>query len=215
MKRFVLLVIFSLVFIATSAQAADKGMYVSVNGGLSFLSDSDTFAPTFTPPENLHLGFDSGFNVGGAVGYNFGNIRAEGEIAYHTNDIDELSTTLVPFFPATDGSASALSFMVNGYYDFHIGNSAWVPYLGVGAGAANVDVDLSFLGATPQIDDNATVFAYQLMAGLGFNISSNMTLTAGYRYFAASDPEIIDVDGNVLDVEYSSHEVNLGVRYNF
>ena len=38
MKRFILMAIFALVFITTSAHAADKGMYVSGNLGLSIAS---------------------------------------------------------------------------------------------------------------------------------------------------------------------------------
>ena len=181
MKRFIVMAVFALVFITTSAHAADKGMYFSGNVGLSILSDADNDQAGTV----LESSYDLGFNVGGAVGYDFGNVRAEGELAYHRNDVDEVQGTGIFAFPPVpgDGSASAISFMVNGYYDFHIDNSAWVPYLGVGIGFANVDWDVSASG-TQRVDDSATVFAYQFMTGLGFNINPTTTLTAGYRYFA-------------------------------
>jgi opacity protein-like surface antigen len=208
MKRLILTAIFALVFITTSAQAADKGMYVSGNLGVSILSDADNEALGIV----IESSYDPGFNIGGAIGYNYGSVRAEGEIIYRRNDADELS--VFGLSAPADGEVSAISFMVNGYYDFHSANSSMVPYLGGGLGAASVDLDISALGV-PLGDDSATVFAYQFMAGLGFNISPTTTLTAGYRYFATSDPEFTDPTGIKFDSEYQSHEFTFGARFMF
>jgi opacity protein-like surface antigen len=208
MNRFIVTAIVALVFITTSAHAADKGMYFSGNAGLSILSDADNEQFGVV----LESSYDPGFNVGGAIGYNYGSARAEAEIAYHRNDVDEVSAFGIGV--PGDGTVSALSFMVNGYYDFHSGNSPWVPYLGGGIGVANVDADISVIGLQ-FVDDSATVFAYQLMAGLGFNINPTTTLTMGYRYFGTTDPEFDDVFGVPFDSEYQAHEFNLGVRVAF
>jgi len=213
MKRFILMAIFALVFITTSAHAADRGMYVSGNLGLTILSDSDNVYSV--PAFNFETSYDPGFNIGGAIGYNFGSARAEAEIAYHSNDVDEFSVG--GFGIPADGTASAISFMANGYYDFHSANSSVVPYLGGGIGFANVNLDVSIFGLEV-VDDSATVFAYQVMAGLGFNINPTTTLTAGYRYFATSDPEFNDSSGippTNFDSEYQAHEFNFGVRIAF
>ncbi len=108
MKRLLVMAIFALVFITTSAQAADKGMYASGNIGLSLLSDGDASIPGLFTAEGS---YDLGFMVGGALGYDFGAFRAEGEIAYRTNDFDEASSGGVTL-PA-EGDTSALSFMAN------------------------------------------------------------------------------------------------------
>ena len=208
MKRYLVTAIFALVFITTSAHAADKGMYFSGNLGLSILSDADNEQLGVV----LESSFDPGFNIGVAIGYDYGSVRAEAEIAYHRNDVDEVSV-LGFGFPG-DGEVSAISFMVNGYYDFGSENSSVVPYLGGGIGIANIDADVSILGLQ-FVDDNATVFAYQFMAGLGFNIGPTTTLTAGYRFFATSDPEFDDVAGFPFDSEYLAHEFNVGVRVAF
>jgi opacity protein-like surface antigen len=208
MKRFIVLAIFALVFITTSAQAADKGMYFSGNLGVSILSDADNEQLGIV----LESSYDPGLNIGGAIGYNFGSVRAEGELTYHSNDIDEISAFGIG--APGDGTVSAISFMVNGYYDFHRENSSLVPYLGGGIGFANVDADMSVFGIQ-FADDSATVFAYQFMAGLGFNINPKTTLTAGYRYFATSDPEFNDTTGFPFDSEYQAHEFNFGVRFAF
>jgi len=79
MKRFILTAILALVFITTSVQAADKGMYVSGNLGLSLASDTDLSTAGF--PDFIEISFDPGLTIGGALGYDYGNVRAEGEIA--------------------------------------------------------------------------------------------------------------------------------------
>jgi opacity protein-like surface antigen len=228
MKRLIVMAVFALVFITTSAQAADKGMYFSGNAGLSLASDSDLFydlgsSGTF----ESELSFDPGFNIGGAFGYNYGNIRAEFEIAYHSWSMDEetvLPGGIIPGCPCTtkwDGDSSALSFMVNGYYDFHSANSPWVPYLGGGIGFANVDIHFVFdetLGTPTNVpSDDDIVFAYQLMAGIGYNINPSTTLVLGYRYFATMDPEFnpIWLMGGTYEATISAHEFNVGARFMF
>lgn len=49
---------------------------------------------------------------------------------------------------------------------------------------ANVDVDA--LGD----DGSDGLFAFQLGAGVGFQVSPTVTVDAKYRYFASADPEI-------------------------
>ena len=133
-------------------------------------------------------------------------------MAYHRNDVDSISAGAAS--APGDGTVSALSIMANGYYNFGSGKPFLVPYLGIGAGYAMVDADESVLGFQ-FVDDSATVFAYQFMAGLGFNISSNTTLTVGYHYFVTSDPEFEDTTGVPFDSEYQSHDFTVGVRITF
>jgi len=216
MKRFILTAILALVFITTSAHAADKGMYVSGNLGFSLLSDSTASIPGIVTAQ---VSFDLGFRVGGALGYDFGAYRVEGEIAYRLNDTDAgtVSGGPGPVF----GEVSATSFMANGYYDFPLANAPWVPYLGFGVGFANIDADITapLLSPLALIDDSAIVFAWQIMAGFGYNISSTTTLTADYRYFVTADPEFSPGPAfpGLPDIEsdYGNHSFNFGARFAF
>jgi opacity protein-like surface antigen len=217
MKRFFIIAVFALFFITTSAQAENKRMYFSGNAGVSFLFDSDDEYPG-VPGGAFETSYDPGFNIAGAVGYDYGNIRAEGEIAYRSNDVDESS--LPGIVSPANGSVSALSFMVNGYYDVHTPNFSLVPYIGGGIGVAHVNADFSVSGvpSSPFVDDSATVFAYQFMAGFGVKVSPTITLTGGYRYFATTEPEFDDSTGippTNFESEYRNHEVNFGVRVGF
>lgn len=228
--RLIVVAVLALVFITTSVQAADKdkGMYVSGNLGLSLASDSEIFTTAPGYFAETELSFDPGFNVGGAFGYNYGNIRAEFEIAYHRWEMDK-ETLLFdnlgspPFTTKWDGDSWVLSFMVNGYYDFHLENSPLIPYLGGGIGFANVDVHFvaDETSGTPAPTDNPgdddIVFAYQLMAGIGYNINPSTTLTVGYRYFATMDPEFNPnwLMGGTYEATIASHEFNVGARFMF
>jgi len=217
MKRFILTATLALVFITTSAHAADKGMYFSGNFGFSELSDSNASIPGIFTSE---VDFDLGFRVGGALGYDFGAYRVEGEIAYRLNDTDVGTASGFGTGPVT-GEVSAISFMANGYYDFLMQNSPLVPYLGLGVGFANVDADFTAPNSPlTLIDDSAIVFAWQFMFGLGYNISSTTTLTVDYRYFVTADPEFSPgpaVGPGLPDIqtEYGNHSFNFGARVAF
>ena len=145
MTRLLAIAVLALVFTGTSVHA--EGYYVSGNLGASILSDSDVEQAGFV----LETTFDAGFTIGAAIGHDYGNIRAEGELAFRTNSIDDLS--FLGFILPAEGDVSSLSFMGNGYYDFRSADSAFGPYLGAGLGFANVTVDASLGGLTP-LDDS-------------------------------------------------------------
>lgn len=216
MKRIIILIFIALVFITTPAQAADgdgKGMYASGNIGITLLSNSDF---RFLGAEVLESSHDPGFNIGGALGYDYGNIRAEVEVAYREARYEHFSIgAVLPGCPCTgddDDDVSAISFMANGYYDFDIEDSSLVPYLGGGLGGARIVLD-----DDAGIDDQDVVFAYQVMAGIGYEISSSTTLTVGYRYFRTTTPkyEITAAPGLFLEAPFESHEVIVGARFIF
>ncbi len=99
MKRFLMTMIVAAVFMATSAQAADGKMYFSGSAGVSISNDLDF--------PGINISFDPGFNVGGALGYDCGQFRAEGEIRYSSVDIDEVNGIPSPI----SADLSALTFM--------------------------------------------------------------------------------------------------------
>ena len=164
--------------------------------------------------EFAEISFDPGLNIGVALGQDFGNYRAEFEIAYRGWDMDTGTVSgVVPGCPCTgsiDGDVSALSLMINGYYDFHSADSPLAPYLGAGIGLASINADIG-LGA----DERDTVFAYQLMAGIGYDINPNTILTVGYRYFSTVTNPEFPILGVPVEFSVSSHEFNVGVRFGF
>jgi len=113
MKRIIMVAVLALVLISTSAHAARKGMYFSGNVGVSLLSDTDWNIPiSFLTGEES---YDLGFRIGGALGYDFGAFRVEGEIAYRTNDADEGTTVTLGTFVTSGpvaGAVTALSIFI-------------------------------------------------------------------------------------------------------
>jgi opacity protein-like surface antigen len=192
--------------LAGGAPALAEGLYVGGFGGVNSLEDAE-----------LDLGIvdfdienDTGWTAGAAVGYGFDfGLRTEAELAYRMNDHDEGSTLGTGF--GLDGDTSALSIMGNVWYDLPL---AWPvrPYVGGGAGMARIGVNDMEAFAGEIADDSDWVFAYQLGAGLGYQLSPRVGLTAEYRYFATDDPEIEALGVNA-DYEYTSHSVLIGVRY--
>ena len=210
MKKLAIMLVAFAVVVGGVATPALAGPYFSVNGGAAWVEDSDLSVSGFG--NIAEFSYETGYVVNAAFGNAYANgLRLELEIPYRTNDLDEISV-LGPSLGTIDGEVSAWGGMINVYYDFDTG-SAVKPFIGAGIGIA--DIELEIEGSSE--DDN--VFAYQLMAGMGFAISKDVTLDLQYRFYATDDPEfdISDPDNGkvTLESEYMTHNVMLGLRFNF
>lgn len=174
MARKIIFISMALLLVATSAMAKP---YFSVGGMWVDLRDADGQS------------FDNGWGAFAAVGKQFELFRLEGEAAYRTNDIDGIG----------GGEVEAMSGMLNGYLDFDM--LQFRPFVGVGLGMANIDLDSGFL------NDDDNVFAYQGIVGLAFDVHQ-VGLDVGYRYFATEDPKFSGIKG-----EYETHNLYLAVRF--
>ncbi|MGE0659305.1 MAG: OmpA family protein [Reyranellaceae bacterium] len=184
--------------------ADPTGFYVGIGGGINYAQDSD-----------VEIGFGGGggnFTVdnvdsklgwaGNAfAGYNFGGPRLELELAYRNNKVknNQLPAGL-------NQRVESAAIMANVIYEF-FSDSVVSPYLGAGAGAAYVWGD----GA---IDDSDVVFAYQGIAGVNFKVTPNVVLSADYRYFRTTDPQLKQ-NGVSADFDYENHTGMVGVAYRF
>lgn len=99
------------------------------------------------------------------------------------------------------------SVMANAYFDY-LTCTPWTPYVGAGIGSAYLKADNG--------DQAKSVYnlAWQVMAGLTYDINSHWTLDAGYRY---ADLGRIrkNYGDSVAKLTARDHEVLLGVRYTF
>ena len=111
------------------------------------------------------------------------------------------------------GEASALSFMVNGYYDF-FNNSNFSFFLAAGLGFANVDFSNVTYSPGPRpsldLDDSDGVVAWQFGAGVGYAFSEQLTLDFKYRYFDTDKS-----DFEMARTKFASHNFTIGARFNF
>lgn len=198
MKLKILLAGFLLVVSALSSFAAEP--YIGVAGGVSFIHDSDIDIPGLpTITADYKTGF--GLNVSGGTQFEGG--RVEGEFGYKKADVDK--------FSGPDGSASVsgtditvMSFMVNGYLE-NPKRSVCNPYLGVGLGLINGEIDVQ----NEKGDD--TALGYQVMVGAGITLNKETTLDISYRFQGVVDEFNVDD----ADISYNSSNIFVGLRYYF
>jgi len=213
MKKLNVLIITIILGVLTSSVCLAGQKYISGFVGVNFPVGSDTHLinsiGTDIFREEKH---DSGITFGGAFGYDFGNdFRIEEEITYRNNDVDPFNLPVGLTIKNTN-----LSFMTNGYFDIDLGIPL-KPYLGAGIGFSSIEREVT----SPSFGtakDKDTVLAYQLMAGLGFEINPMITITAGYRYFVTSESRFLFTTPGQLplvDSEFQSHEFMGGIRVTF
>lgn len=199
MKRLTGFLLAGLLLLAAAPAWAQQA-YLSGNIGFGIRPDAD-FSGTTVDLQN-----DPAFVINGAIGVELNpTIRIEGEISLHNNTAD-----LLPFF-ANEFTFTMVSFMGNGYFDIPT-NSPLRPYVGGGLGFAVAGVEEDVGGFTST--DTDLVAAFQLMAGLGYDISPKATLTFGYRYFTTSDPGFNTAFGP-FETEFTSHDFLFGARFRF
>lgn len=178
---------------------ASAEMYFSGDAGAVWVEDSDIDDGIDTG----EISFDTGYGLTAALGHVYGNgFRTEAEFGYRNNDMDELSA--FGLSAPISGDISTISLMVNGFYDF-MSDSTMTPFIGAGLGFANIEADIDDFGSD---DDN--VFAYQLAAGIAFAVNPSLNIDLQYRFFGTEDPEF-----DVLEAEYTTHNVMIGFRQNF
>lgn len=181
------------------------GPYFSGQLGMAVMEDSDLSDGYSTAT----LAFDPGFASGFAAGFNFGMFRIEGEWGYQGNEIDKIKGYDYEYDEyysekVSSGDMEVYSFLGNIYLDF-VNPSPVTPYLTAGMGMAQVELNDFFYD---NYDDS--VLAYQVGAGLAFQINPHFSIDLKYRYFATENPEF---DG--IEAELASHNVYCGFRFNF
>ncbi len=186
--------------------------------------------------------FDNGFALSGQLGYAFdAGFRVELEVAYSEYDVDSHEDLAVggaiidgvdvavltraapdPANPTVgevisdgQGDVSNFGLFANVYYDVETGSS-FKPYVGAGLGYQWVDVDFSPSGVGVADDDDGS-FAFQLMAGAGFEISDNAELFGQYTYRSNTEDADVDLDllPATLGVESDQSIFSFGVRFRF
>lgn len=179
--------------------------YVGVDGGVNILEDakiSDARGNSAT------VGSKTGYVLQMQGGYDFGGPKAEFEIGYRNSGLKTVADT-----SEVGGHSSSLSFMTNGIYEF-LPKSSWHPFVGAGIGMARVSARWEENGSN-MVEDSDWQFAYQAMAGIGYDLTRNWGVKAQYRYFATLDPEFTTSGGNTISAENHNHAVLLGLTYTF
>lgn len=257
MKRFfhgVSILVSGFGVLIASPASAESGPYIGVSAGLALPENSENageFTSTVpaTPdfpeiPAGTPVGwttdFESGFAVGGHLGYAFDNgFRVELEGSYTEYDvnthfdlaaggtiIDDVDVAVLtrgaadPANPtvgeviATPQGDRVSNFGVFGnvFYDIDAG-AGFRPYVGAGIGFQSTDILYSPSGV-PVGEGSDESFAFQLMAGASFDISESVELFGQFTYRENTERAEIDLSlvPATLGVESAQSFVSAGVR---
>jgi OmpA-OmpF porin, OOP family len=187
MKKMLMVAAVAVLPVAAQAQSLQyPGFYIGAEGGVNWLlnTTSNATATIFTPvgpftsSGTLNLNFNTGWAAGGSIGYDFVGPRVEVEGIYRQN-----TSNVNPGFGGSNGlTASNVGVMANVFYDFFAGQTI-VPYVGAGVGVAFTQVSLYGIGTS-----NSTQFAYQGIAGVGWNVNPMVRLNLEGRYYGTTSP---------------------------
>jgi opacity protein-like surface antigen len=204
---------------------ANAQMYGSLDYGWSRLDNATTRIENGVSPGTdavFNLISGEGYAGRGAIGWDFGPVRIEGELGVTKHDNDRY-VSQVPgnVTRDLDGAIDIFSGVVNVLYDFNVG-PGFTPYVGAGFGAAQVNIEA--VGPRPtaptgpvvtMIKDEEIDSMWQVMGGVAIPVSSNLSITAQYRYFNAGTVDLLDDQRRATHSEIQGDSWDLGARMTF
>ena len=213
--------------IASPALARDDAWYIGVEAGASLVEDISYDINGAS--DALIADHDTGYDVDGIIGYDFGGFRLEAEVGYKEAGVTTLiSTVTIPrpnsagginnvaarAFGGAGGDTSVLSFMLNGMLDFG-DDDGLNGFVGVGGGVARVKASYAIDVFGNSLDDSDTGFAWQAIAGVRAPLNDHWDVGLKYRFFSADNVSLIDLAGRSADGHYRSHSILGSLIYNF
>lgn len=227
---------FSVAMLVTefSLAASMEGFYVSGDLAANWLKTQTYKVNISNAPvgTTVDLRSKTGWGGGLAVGSQSGPYRLEAALDFLSNKTKNGTANLQGGWPGTpslttSGRVTATPLLINGYYDFRP-TALWTPYLGIGLGVANINVNVSAVepisDTFARVHDNSTEFAYQGIAGVSWKVTNRMKVNLDYRYlrtetatFNVTDqvPDFFQQGVGVIKGHYESSRVLGGVAYYF
>jgi opacity protein-like surface antigen len=150
---------------------------------------------------------DRYFEGGGNGGVDTTSSEKDNEVVVTESESDD--------FRSLRADLDVIPVSLNYKLERQIGNSVSL-YIGVGVGAAFVDLDTNYAGS----DDDVVFFA-QAFTGVIYNVSEAFEVFAGGRAIYLDNPSFslrdhdFDIDDSDVDLDDFDGLVELGARYNF
>lgn len=196
--------------VSANAHASGDGPYFGANFGLTFDQDIKHMKNPTLPGVKGEITSNDGISIGGAVGYQTGPFRFEGELTHQSSGAERmrLSGIPAPNSFSLSGDVKATSLMFNGYYALDLSRN-WRPFVMAGIGKSEIKLDgLRVAGVSASGTGDAT--AYQFGGGLEWKASQKVVGEAQYRYFKTDNFKINGDRGRLDD-----HQLMIGFRYKF
>lgn len=214
-----------------SAKAEETDFYVTLHGGLNLLREAEMVE---SESDSLNAGRDVGFHRGFTVGGAFGSVysfrrdtpweyrfRPELDLSYRDNNAEEFTFTTADgqsISMSGGGEVSSLSGLANLWVDApKVG--ALRPYAGGGIGFSHMQ--MGNMGVRAEgfefsfSEESDNVFTWQLGAGVGIELTQEMSLGVDYRWLTSQEPRFSDSLRDDNDSEFSSHSFMGTIRYDF
>jgi opacity protein-like surface antigen len=218
----------SLAPINTSVAAETGPFYIGVLGGYSFGSDLEYDEPSFP---SYDLDIQDTWALGAKFGYTmpFAKFFAlELEYLYLNPDIDrKVLESRGIGFTAIEGDLDMNSIMFNFILKYPEGIIH--PFIGGGLGFSYVDftrkkiAKISGITSTYSNSYDDTAFAWQLLAGVNFEINKHLSVDLTYRYFMTNSEYDYDEDyddhygyhHDRPEIKFKSSIATIGLNYHF
>lgn len=225
MKRIGLIIIF-LLFSQVAFAAQNTGFYFGFSGGL-------VIPQTMTMSEPYYGDTDTTLKNGGFVGVKSGwltpftrrimALEMEYNYIFGTDFDKSKVVDLAGWGPGAllDGTIRVHALMFNMRARYPEGPIH--PYVGAGLGYSYFQIgDITARDGGGGIIDvipggSGGAFSYQFLGGIDFDISPNMSIGIGYKYFAAK-PEINEDyywDNYDYELDYKTSIISLGLTFTF
>ena len=216
MKRIIqCTVLLAFLFLPVQTIMAAGNFYLGLHGGAAIPDDSKATDSDGRYNIDYDLGFDGSITLGYNLGDDYPKIgrgRVEFEVNYAENDLDEAD--FAEGKVSAGGSIKRTGLMINTIGE-HKTSSGVIIYALLGGGFAKIELDNATILDQPLADDDETELAFQVGAGIGWEMNRHITYDIGYRYLLTTDPNFTTAEDKGLDYEYACHRILAGIRFNF
>jgi opacity protein-like surface antigen len=212
--------VFLFPFNTTSAQV---GGYIGVFGGYTLSPDASQWYDDYNYyyNDNYDVDVEETWIFGFKLGYTPPPIKFfsfEFEYSYSNPDLDRTVLRSAGMgYDRIEGDVKFSNFMFNAIAKYPEGKIH--PYVGGGLGFSYVDVSVSTTSTGRSASNDDTVFAWQILLGAEIDLTNNLAMDIGYRYFATESESDYDHyyyhDYYNTHLDYETSIVTFGLKYRF
>lgn len=225
--------------IGVTANAAEPNWYIGLSVNQADLNSVDTVSTAQVSGVSRRLNLDSDDELG--FGFKLGrNVLSQAngntlslELAYSNSDhdienIQFMNNNFSTAAGTAEGSLEIETILARAVYKFDLGN--FKPYLGVGIGETDLEVEARYGGSVgqgreaqpPFASGNDSATALELRAGVEYSITEQIGVFLEYSTTDVSDIQFSRLGGGpgglaatTQEGDFDFDSINLGVSYKF
>ena len=211
LKKFLKVAALSAILFSSAANAAEKleGSNVTGGGAWGFASRDNDFFKPLNSGGSSKVKLDKGYNW--FVGFyqaNEGGMEGGIEASYRYNN--QMPSGVNAFSLEN----KTWSLMAKGNYYLDMGIGGITPYVGVGVGAARVNMNFAGVDSGKPFTETDAIkkikLAYSAEAGVAATVSQNMMVGAAVEYFGLWNIDKEDADTINAQTALTSNKIKVG-----